>query len=140
MAFDFGQDDRSFLENYDDVQAAGAVEQLPPGTYEALLSGWRGSKSNRKQTPYILLTFTVSEGEYRGAKIFYRLYWTESSAPYSRGTCEKLGIDPRKTPEDYGKIQCSVTTFLRDEKYVEVDSIANIRHGEKQEGGSPFDV
>lgn len=147
MGFDFGRDDRSFLDNYDDVQAALPLEQLPPGVYETTLTKWSGDKSNKKQTPFILLTFAVLDGEYRGQKIFYRLYWTKDSAQYSRRMCEDsrrmcevLGIDPRKNPEDYGEIRCSVSVFLKDDKYLEVRKIANARHFEKSSGGSPFDV
>lgn len=140
MAFDFERDDRSFLDNYDDVQAAQPLELLPSGVYETTLTKWSGGKSNKNQTPFILLTFTVLDGKYRGQKIFHRLYWTKDSAQYSRQKCEELGIDPRKNPEDYGEIRCSVSVYIKDDKYLEVEKIANIRHSEKTSGGSRFDV
>jgi hypothetical protein len=86
-----GQAD-SLRQAWDETQAAGELEPLPPGEYQAHIIDGKLEQSRTNATPGYKLTFRVCEGEYTGRQFWHDLWLTPAALPMSKRDFVKIGI------------------------------------------------
>ncbi|MBQ2621488.1 MAG: DUF669 domain-containing protein [Thermoguttaceae bacterium] len=115
-----------FLSDFDDVQG---VEIVPAGKYTGILTGWK-SERNKNNKPCIVLTCQIVEGVYSGRTLLYYRYWTVKAKPDSKVFFDSMGIDPRRSVNDYEKIWIEFVATVQDgadgRQYTNVQTVRRI--------------
>ena len=114
-----------FLSDFDDVQG---LDVIPDGKYTAILTGWK-SERNKNNTPCIVLTCQIVDGDYSGRTLLYYRYWTVKAKDGSKKFFDSMGIHPRRSVSNYPEIWVEIVTAVNDGsngQFAEVQSMRRI--------------
>jgi hypothetical protein len=104
-----------FNNRWNDTQAAGDFEPLPPGDYVCLAEAGELFNSGKRGTPGYKLTFRVVEGDHKSRKLWHDCWLTDAAIAQSKRDLGKLGITSLEQLEESlpPGIVCRVRVTLR---------------------------
>jgi hypothetical protein len=78
--------------SWDGTVAADLVAvQLPPGVYNGMICDYTVKHLGEKGTPGLLIKIDVTDGQYKGAKVYKTWWLTDKSLPYVARDLKALG-------------------------------------------------
>jgi hypothetical protein len=86
-----GETREELARRFDEVEAAPDFLPVPAGTYEVDLIHGELCVSQNGVTGYTC-HFEISDGDYRGRRIWHTAWLSEAALPYSKRDLKKLGI------------------------------------------------
>ena len=132
---DLNNDD--FFAGYDEARIP---VQVPAGTYEAILTGWKTDR-NKNGTPCVKLTYQIASGDYSGQIVTEQRFLTAQAMGYTKQFFNSMGIDPRKAVSDYPEIWVELVTTVQDgtggRSYTNIQSVRRIVPPEGQTPAQP---
>lgn len=114
-----------FLNDFDEVSTD---LNIPDGTHPAWLTGWKVD-TNHKGTPFVRFSFEIIEGEGTGSVVSHTVFWTDAAKQHAKKVCQLLGVDPRRSVDDYPAIFAEILTQIRDGAggpYVEAKAVRRL--------------
>ncbi len=126
-----------FFAGYDEARIP---VQVPAGTYEAILTGWKTDR-NKNGTPCVKLTYQIASGDYSGQIVAEQRFLTAQAMGYTKQFFNSMGIDPRKAVSDYPEIWVELVTTVQDgtdgRSYTNIQSVRRIVPPEGQTPAQP---
>lgn len=120
---------QNFLPGYDNIVSRKSLED---GIYLAELSHWEFGTGRKTQNKYTRFHFRILGSAYKGNEVYHYAMWTSEAEGYSKEYCELLGIDPRKTANDYPAIYAEIIIQKREgSKYFDIKQTRKISEDEK---------
>lgn len=127
---DMNNDD--FFAGYDEARIP---VQVPAGTYEAILTGWKTDR-NKNGTPCVKLSYQIARGDYSGQIITEQRFLTAQAMGFTKVFFDSMGLDPRRSVSDYPEIWVELITTIQDgidgRSYTNVQSVRRINPPEGQ--------
>lgn len=105
-------DNREEVFRYWDTADQGASKLAPAGQHSMKLVDWQ-PRTNKNNLPYLLFRFEVVDGPYKGDVAFHSEFTTAKAVKHARDFCNLMGVDPRRSPTEYGEILAIVTVVER---------------------------
>jgi hypothetical protein len=105
----------NFNDRWNSTEAAGEFRPVPRGTFVCHATRGELSKTEKKETPYYGIEFTIIEGPFKGRKLFHDCWLTDAALPGTKRDLLKLGItSPEMMERPLPRwIRCKVEVVIR---------------------------
>jgi hypothetical protein len=87
-SFENGSED-SLIIDMDEVEEQ-SFENIPKGTYDCVIEACEYALSNSSGKPMWKMTYTITDGEFAGRKIFDLISFSEKAIPMAKGKIQRF--------------------------------------------------